>query len=137
MSNNPIDSARIAQNKVPWSDDASREVQGLRRALTANPKEMELEHDVAPMMSDLLARLDELVQGPDDRVLAKPSMDDPWSISPERAMRDATRACASLKEFAAKKMGTPESTRILDMVAIVEEHLALKREIIGRAGQSS
>src|SRR5690554_7535497 len=59
---------------LPWDAQASVEVRGLPGAISAQMAQKPVSNDVAPMMSELLARLDSVVEGAPRHLVAPPPL---------------------------------------------------------------
>ena len=134
---NKIDAgaARAAQQpQGAWAAEGSQQV---RRAITAHRNDVAVDTDVAPMMADLLARLDALT-GPSaaPAILAAPKSPDPANPpSPQAALGALSTASGQLRELAkGAEVNDTTRQRLQSMIQVVDNHLSMKREVIMRAG---
>ncbi|MBA2663120.1 MAG: hypothetical protein H0U74_12560 [Bradymonadaceae bacterium] len=135
MSSNRI-AGTHAPSSMPWSESASAEVQGLRRAITAHLNNAPVDTDVAPMMSELLARLESFVKPAKESDLRAPASPDPSNPpGATEAMAALGRACDSARKTLEARPAGEGHQRIGAMLAIVERHIEMKHEIVLRSEQ--
>lgn len=122
---------------MPWEDRAAGEVQSLRTAITNREEEFKVDHEVAPLMAELLHRIDAFTDPP------APSSITPPKIPAQLGAVDERTSMAALGRLSGKVaelvQGTQDETsrqRLLGMLHVVEDHLAMKREILLRAGNT-
>lgn len=137
MNNNRIGSGGAGPaQQLPWPQESSSQVQGLRRAITAHMGGGAVDTDVAPMMSELLARLEsfvEPVRGSDLRPPPSPDFSNP--PGPAEAMAALGRACETCKELLGSRPSGDSGQRIAAMVDVVTRHIDMKHEIVFRVEQ--
>lgn len=124
-----------AAQQLPWPQESSQ-VQGLRRAITAHMGGGTVDTDVAPMMSELLARLESFVEPVRSTDLRPPPSPDPANPpGPAEAMSALGRACDACKELVSGRPNGESGQRIAAMVEVVSRHLEMKHEIVFRVEQ--
>ena len=141
IGNNPTDVGKGAMTmkldgtKSPWPSQAHDEVSGLRPAITAQLDEPMVASSMAPMMGELLARLEgfstprDVAQMPPPK---QPSGEAP--MTPAGASEALHDACGALREQVLSMGADPQrATTLQSMVEVIEDHLAMKGEIIARS----
>lgn len=129
----PINPA--ADQQLAWSPDASANVRGLRRAITAHRADVPVDSEVAAMMPALLRRLDALAgpaPAPALAAPAPPNQADPPGA--EGLMRGLGQASAAIHD--ALKGANPQdaaSQRLTGLLRVLDKHLEMKHEIVLRA----
>lgn len=125
--NKPTNSA----NSVPWDEQGPAQVRALRRAITAHREDTPVDAELAPMMGDMLARIDDFVEPQTPQIMAPPTLKtgtNPPSAS--RALQSMSVATTRLKQFVETN---PQYTDRIDaMIKVIEQHVAMKREIVQR-----
>lgn len=121
-----------------WSPRAHDEVSGLRNAITTHLDEPMVNSPAAPMMGELLTRL-EGFSNPRDvadlRPPASPDGDEPSQGEAAAALHDA---CATLRQRVAGGGDDPQTSGNLQgMVQVVENHLAMKSEVLARSASDA
>ncbi len=119
----------------PWPPRAHDEVSGLRPAITAQIDEPMVASSMAPMMGELLARL-EGFSTPRDVGEMKPPKPPTGEapMTPADASAALHDACGALREQALSTAADPQrATTLQSMVEVIEDHLAMKGEIIARS----
>jgi hypothetical protein len=120
--------------KTPWSDQAGSEVREIRRAITSQISDEKVGRDVAPMMSELLARLDSFVTGEENVELGPPKlpgMADPPSL--HEASAALGRAGTKVRQLAQGAADPQSRASLSNMVQVLDEHLAMRQEVLMRA----
>lgn len=104
------------------------------RALTTKTEPtLSVDADIAPMLGGLLRRLDAFERPGPTRRVAGPS--GPGAkLAPERALAAMTRVSTRIKGELSGAQDSPQTQRIQQMLEVLDEHLALKREVLVRAG---
>lgn len=128
-------------DRTPWSSQA-QDVRGVRRAITAHRQDRPVDTDVAPMMGELLHRLDTL-EGPRAAasVMAAPAAPDPVNPpAPERVLRAMGTACAKVRaqlHGAQQAQGADpaQQQQLQGMLRVLEDHLQMKHEVVARAAR--
>ena len=120
---------RISSSTVSTADLAS-EVSAPARALTAKVDVTGVSADVAPMLGGLLRGLEAFERPGPQTIVPRP----PGGVEPERALGAMTRASSRLKSELSAAQVSPQTQRIQQMLDVIDEHLALKREVLVRAG---
>lgn len=136
MNGNRVGGGVGSAQQLPWPQESSSQVQGLRRAITAHMGGGAVDTDVAPMMSELLARLEsfvEPVRGCDLRPPVSPDPANPPGSA--EAMAALGRACDVCKELVSGQAPGESGQRIASMVEVVSRHLEMKHEIVFRVDQ--
>ncbi len=123
----------------PWPAQAQQEVSQLRKAITANMDEPMVSSSAAPMMGELLARLEGFSRPRDVSELQPPQPPDGHrEVSPARAQALLHQACGSLREQLLSGAGDAQRTGALQaMVDVIENHLQMKGEILARSASDS
>ncbi|TXD36261.1 hypothetical protein FRC96_10280 [Lujinxingia vulgaris] len=115
-----------------WSPRAHEEVGGLRRAITEHLQEAHLPAEVAPMMGEFLEK-PALFGAPPPAGLQR--LQPPPHAPPPGQIRDAlTHARNALSAIDA---ASPQAAALREVVAILDEHLALKAELISRCASDA
>jgi hypothetical protein len=130
-------SARLpGDEQVPWSPEASQNVRGLRRAITAHRADVPVDSEVASMMPALLRRLDALVGPAPASGLAAPTPPNPADPpGAEGLMRGLGQASGAIRD--ALKGANPQDAgaqRLSGLLRVLDKHLEMKHEIVMRAG---
>lgn len=122
--------------EMPWDTQAGVEVRGLRGAISAQMAQKPVSNDMAPMMSELLARLDTLVEGaPRHRVAAPPLA----GLSETPNLRESVAAMGSagpkIRRFMQSAAGADlKSQGALDkMLLVLDHHLSMRQEVVMRS----
>ena len=126
-----------AQNlaaRTPWDDEGAREVRQLRRAITSHMSEQSVGSDLAPMMAELLSRLDELVgdQAPGDLGPPAPPMT-AEPPTPEQAASALIRAHDKIRQMAHSSADPQTRASLENMAQVLKRHTAMKQEVLMRA----
>jgi hypothetical protein len=105
-----------------------------QRALTTKTEPtLSVDADIAPMLGGLLRRLDAFERPGPARAVPGPSGPE-GPVPPGRALAAMTRASARLKGALDGAQDSAQTQRIQGMIDVLDEHLALKREVLVRAG---
>lgn len=125
------------QNILP--SRAHEEVSGLRTAITAHLDEPMVASVAAPMMGELLARLEGFASPTDVGELGPP--DPPQGREPMTQGEAAAAlhdACGSLRERVLSGGDDPQTSQSLQaMVQVIENHLTMKGEVLARSASDS
>lgn len=121
--------------QTPWDDTAASEVRGLRRAITEQMSDKKVASDLAPMMSELLARLDSFVDDQPRTDLAVPR---PPNLAEPPSLRQAaaalSRAGGKIRQLATNNGASPQvQASLANMTQVLDRHLAMRQEVIMRA----
>lgn len=119
----------------PWSPRAHEEISGLRPAITAQMDEPMVASPMAPMMGELLARL-EGFSTPRDVGELQPPKPPPGEAPMSHGDASAALhdACGALRERALTPHGDPQTAQTLQsMVEVIENHLSMKGEVVARS----
>ncbi len=120
--------------QTPWDDRAASEVRGLRRAITEQMSDKKVASDLAPMMSELLARLDSFVAGEPRADLAPPA---PANLAEPPSLREAasalTRAGGKIRQLARGGANPQQRASLQNMAQVLDRQLAMRHEVIMRA----
>lgn len=125
------------QNVLPTR--AHEEVSGLRKAITAHLDEPMVASVAAPMMGELLARLEGFASPTDVgelRAPAPPEGREPMSQGEAAAaLHDA---CGSIRERVLSGVDDPQTSGSLQaMVEVIENHLTMKGEVLARSASDA
>lgn len=136
--NHPNAGRLPSADQAPWPQHAAQDVRGIRRAITAHRQDRPVDTDVAPMMGELLHRLDTLdgPRAPASRLDAPPAPDPVNPPAPERTLHAMGTACAKVRaQLHTQQPGAEAATspQLQNMLRVLEAHLKLKHEIIARA----
>lgn len=120
---------------APWPSRAGEEVSSLRGAITAHLDEPMINSSAAPMMGELLTRL-EGFSDPRDVADLRPPMTpagvEPLSQSEAQAMLQ--HACTALRQRVAGGADDPQTSQnVREMVEVIDDHLSMKGEVLARA----
>lgn len=128
------------QAQQPWEAEGPAHVRQLRRAITAHRDDRPVDTEVAPMLADLLARLDAFIEPQQVSTLAgpkPPNLNQPPTAA--ESMQAMGQASAKLKQLSHNQDGaelSPQQRQRVDqMTAAVDRHLAMKREVVLKVGQ--
>lgn len=130
---NKIGGGQVQQGRtLPWDDSSLEEVRQVRKAITEKLENGRVSDDLAPMMGELLARMDEIVGRIPESDMAAPKPPDPTRTpSPEQVVADLNRALASIEQSIASK---PEQAgRFQRMLTVLEQYVEMKQEVAHRA----
>ena len=134
MSQIDARSARQA-SAMPWEDRAAGEVQNLRRAITNREDEFKVDHEVAPLMAELLHRIDAFTDPPAPTSISAPEIPAQLGQIDERTSMSALgRLTGKVAELVQGTQDEVSRQRLLGMLHVVESHLDMKQEILLRAG---
>ena len=137
MSKIDAQHASASPQRLPWDESGPAQVRGLRRAITAREDGAPVPSEVAPMMADLLARIDSFADPPPRPSLQAPTPPDPANPpGPREVMRALSSARGQLAEIVQVVEDPSQRQRLLGLLHALEEHLELKREVIVRASSS-
>ena len=120
-----------ASAKMPWEQEAPSEVRGLRRAITADASRdaASIDSDVAPMVGDLLARLDAFVS---PKAPGGPMPPSSVALTPAQ-MGPALRGAKSDLAAAIQRAQDPSSRgHLVALLQLLEGHMAMKDEVVWR-----
>lgn len=118
----------------PWQPSAANEVRRIRAAVTSREAQPSVSDEMAPMMSEFLARLDGFVEPP-PLVHSRPQLrDDPPSpVEMADEIRGAIESIES-SEFGARLR---EDGPVAQMLVEARDYLELRRQCIARASRSA
>lgn len=121
--------------RAPWPSRAGEEVSSLRGAITAHLDEPMISSPAAPMMGELLTRL-EGFSNPRDIADLRPPMtpagEEPLSHSEAAATLQDARTV--LQQRVAGGADDPQTSQnVRAMVEVIDEHLSMKGEVLARA----
>ncbi len=120
--------------QTPWDDQAASEVRELRRAITSQMSEEKVANDVAPMMAELLARLDSFVAGEPRVDLAPPAPPNAAEPpSPRRAAAALRSAGTKIRQITRGATDPQMQASLTNMAKVVDAHLAMRQEVLMRA----
>ncbi|MFP4598344.1 MAG: hypothetical protein ACOC9W_01065 [Persicimonas sp.] len=118
----------------PWDDTAASEVRQLRSAITEHMADKKVKSDVAPMMSELLARLDSFVEGQTTGGLEPPNppnLAEPPSL--QRAAGAMSTAGAKVRQFARAAADPQARASLANMAKVLDAHLHMRQEVLARS----
>lgn len=118
-----------------WSPIAHQEVPRLRQAITAHLKEPTIPSSMAPLMGELLTRLEGFSTPPKVGQLQAPlpPSDQPYP-SPAQATEALHTASGQLRERLLSGSESSSNAQALEsMVRLIDSHLELKEEILARS----
>lgn len=129
---NKIGNQSPASSVLPWQDESLEEVREVRQAITEKLEDGRVADDVAPMMGELLARIEEFVGVIPESDMAAPKHPDPTRLSsPADLAYDLYIAVKTIEQSIASR---PEQAgRFQKMLAVLEDYVALKQEVAHRA----
>jgi hypothetical protein len=120
-------------SSLPWSEQASEQVQQTRRAITAHMQQDPVSNDMAPMMSELLRRLESFVHT--ERPGAPRGPDVPDRVhppSPAEAGAAISGACNKLRHEQLR-LSPDGAHRVEAMLRVLEAHIERKQEVVLRS----
>lgn len=120
--------------QTPWDNQASSEVRGLRRAVTEHLPEKTVGSDLAPMMSELLARLDTFAEGESHTDLEPPrppSRAEP--PSPAEAASAFMRASDKVRDVAARVADPGQRASLTNLAKVLDRHVHMRQEVLMRS----
>ena len=121
-------------DRLPWQERASSEVQGIRRAITNREDELKVDQEVAPLMSELLARIDAFSEPAAPAPLSAPRLAGAADLTPQQRLSALSRSSAQLAEVIQQAPDETSRQRLLGLLHVLEGHLEMKREILLRVG---
>jgi hypothetical protein len=123
-------------DEVPWSPEASANVRGLRRAITAHRADVPVDSEVASMMPTLLKRLDVLVGGARAQALPAPAVPNPADPpGAEGLMRGLGQVSDAVRGRLRGLSGQDaQAQRLGGLLKVLDAHLEMRHEVILRAG---
>lgn len=123
----------------PWSSRAETEVSQLRKAVTAHLDETMVTSPAAPMMGELLTRLDEFSQPRDVGELHPPEPPtDETEMSQGQAAAALHDACGALRDrILSGADGERTANTLRSMVDVIENHLSMKSEVVARSASDA
>lgn len=118
-----------------WSSRAHEEISGLRRAITTHLDEPMVASPAAPMMGELLTRLEGFSNPRDVADLRPPEPPDgDREISRGEAKAALHEACGTLRQRLLAGGDDPQTSGNLQaMVQVIENHLEMKSEVVARS----
>lgn len=127
--------SKLTDVSTPWASRAHNEVSGLRRAITAELGEPLVNSAAAPMMGELLTRLEEFSK-PEANIGMKPPI--PPCAHPDPSQAEASAllhdACEALRERVLTGSDDRRTaTNLRAMVQVIENHLEMKSEVVARS----
>lgn len=138
MSQSIKQSSSRAPNALPWNDQQIEQVKGLRKAISNREDPARIDNDVAPLMSELLARVDTITSTLPHHKIAQPIFASASALpSPQQMFQAASSTRGKLADAiqAAPDDGTRQ--RLVGMLKVLDEHVAMKREILFRVQDAS
>ena len=119
----------ISPNRADQADGA----QGLRRAVSMRDDALHIDHDVAPLLSELLARVDSILSPQPAHALATPRLSGAAPMpSPERLYRATHTARGKLTEAIQASQDDGSRQRLVGMLRVLDAQIEMKREIVFR-----
>ena len=122
-----------------WSPRAHEEIPELRRAITAQLGEPMIATEMAPMMGDLLTRLEGFSVPPRVDALRGPELPvGEARITQADAVAALHNAMGVVRERVISGGESPQNAQALQaMVKVIEDHLTMKGEILARCASTS
>lgn len=128
----------VAASNVPWSARAAEEVPELRRAITARINGPAIAAPVAPMMGELLTRLESFSEPPRTGALTSPPPPGGQPMSESAASAALHTAYGGLRErILSGGDDSRVSSSLQTMVHVIENHLKMKGEILARCASET
>lgn len=127
-----LDSNMPMRQQVPWDDHAPGHVQSLRRAITAHREDTPVDAEVAPMMGNMLARIDAFVNPEAPSGPAPPQPPQGRIMDASATMQALSQSTHSIKHAREQEPNSDRAQRLDAMLSVVEKHIAMKREIVQR-----
>lgn len=127
----------VRAEEAPWSPEASANVRGLRRAITAHRADVPVDSEVASMMPALLKRLDVLVGGaPRAQALPAPAAPNPADPPGAEGLMRGLGQVSDAVRGRLKGMSGQDATaqRLSGLLRVLDAHLEMKHEVVLRAG---
>lgn len=116
----------------PWSAGEDRDPSRLRRAITTHLDEPMVTTPAAPMLGELLTRLDEFSNPRDVGELRAPEPPgDQTAISQGEASAALHDACGALRDRVLSGAGATDDLEA--MLEVIEDHLSMKSEVVARS----
>jgi len=121
---------------LPWDAQASVEVRGLPGAISAQMAQKPVSNDVAPMMSELLARLDSVVEGAPRHLVAPPPL---AGLAETPSLRESVAAMGTagtkVRKFMQSPAGDDPKNRgaLEGMLRVLEHHSSMRQEVVMRS----
>lgn len=124
------------RDALPWDAHASVEVRGLPGAISAQMAQKPVSNDVAPMMSELLARLDSLVEGAPRHSVAPPPL---AGLAETPSLRESVAAMGTagtkVRAFIQRAAGEDPGNRgaLEGLLRVLDHHTRLRQEVVMRS----
>lgn len=122
--------------EMPWDARAGVEVRGLRGAISAQMEQKPVSKDVAPMMAELLARLDTLVEGVPRHHVAPPPL---AGLSETPSLRESVAAMGTagpkIRQFTDSEAGADMKNKsaLEQMLKVLDHHQGMRQEVVMRS----
>ena len=127
-----LDSNMPVRQQVPWDDQGPEHVQSLRRAITAHREDKPVDAEVAPMMGNMLARIDAFVAPQAPAGPRPPQPPQGRVMDASSTMQALSQSTQSIKHARAQEPNSDRAQRLDAMLSVVEQHISMKREIVQR-----
>ncbi len=138
MSQSSIQNRPASAGSLPWNEQQIDQVKGLRKAISNREDSARIDDDVAPLMSELLARVDTIIKPPIARHIARPLYTSNASLpSAQQLFQAAHTTRGKLADAIQSASDDGTRQRLVGMLRVLDEHVAMKREILFRVQDAS
>lgn len=117
----------------PWPDEAGAQVRRLRRAITSRMNGEPVDTDVAPLLPDLLTRLDQISESESTSDLHAP--EPPEKVAPPSPSEHSAllrRAESKLRDLAAGLQNSQEVESVRHLIETIDRYRTLREEVLMR-----
>ena len=143
MSQSISHSTSAKPQQLPWNDQQIEQVKGLRRAISTRQESQSVDRDVAPLMSELLARVDPITSSSSrPSSIASPKLQTTQAgvqlaePTPQRLFQATHSARGKLADTIQGVQDEGSRQRLVGMLRVVDQHVQMKQEILFRVQDS-
>ena len=142
MSQSISHSTSSKAQQLPWNDQQIEQVKGLRRAISTRQESQSVDRDVAPLMSELLARVDPITTSSRPSSIAAPRLQATQAgaqlaePTPQRLFQATHSARNKLADAIQSVQDEGSRQRLVGMLRVVDHQVQMKQEILFRVQDS-
>lgn len=123
---------RQNQQVLPWTPEEIRGPSEARKTLAQQVSDAGVDADLAVMMGEFLARLDD-VFAPGSETIQSPDYESPTGPPAAHETMQLLQSSCKVLGHAIQEMDASAARRVGMMIQTIEEHLSMKREVLIRA----